>query len=142
MSFRTTAEVVHLFNRAFTDHDASLLDDLIADDCVMEANQPALDGARDEGRAACLEFWRALAEDHTSQFEPEDVVIAGDRATVRWRYRFGDGPADSVRGVNLTLVRDGLIVESLGYSKTTASQSVGSSRDVPAGRQVRSYPAG
>ncbi|WP_308315720.1 nuclear transport factor 2 family protein [Streptomyces sp. ISL-100] len=53
------------------------------------------------------------------QFEPEDVVVAGERATIRWRYRFGDGPADSVRGVNLMCVRDGLIVEALGYSKTT-----------------------
>jgi hypothetical protein len=42
----------------------------------------------------------------------------GDRATNRWRYRFGDGPADSVRGVNLMRVRDGLITEALGYSKT------------------------
>ncbi|WP_395298407.1 nuclear transport factor 2 family protein [Kitasatospora hibisci] len=119
MSFRTTAEVIDRFNRAFTEHDASLLTDLIADDCVMEANQPAPDGARYEGRTACLEFWQALADDRTTRFEPENVLISGEHATVRWRYRFGDGPTDSVRGVNLTTVRNGLIVESLGYSKTT-----------------------
>ncbi|MFE3453642.1 nuclear transport factor 2 family protein [Nonomuraea sp. NPDC059194] len=114
----TTAEVIDRFNRAFVDHDPALLTDLIGDDCVMEAIQPAPDGARYEGREACLTFWQALAQDSTTQFEPEDVVVAGDRATIRWRYRFGDGPADSVRGVNLMLVRDGLIVEALGYSKT------------------------
>nr|WP_246148985.1 nuclear transport factor 2 family protein [Nonomuraea turkmeniaca] len=65
-----------------------------------------------------MTFWQALAEDRSTQFEPEEVVVAGDRATIRWRYRFGDGPADSVRGVNLMRVRDGLIVEALGYSKT------------------------
>ncbi|MFJ6379423.1 nuclear transport factor 2 family protein [Kitasatospora sp. NPDC092039] len=119
MTFRTTAEVIHCFNRAFIEHDASLLADLIADDCVMEAREPAPDGARYEGRAECLEFCRALADDRTIQFEPEAVVVTGERATVRWRCHFHDGPVDSVRGVSLTLVRDGLIVESLGYSKTT-----------------------
>ncbi|MFI6479984.1 nuclear transport factor 2 family protein [Nonomuraea sp. NPDC050663] len=120
MSHRTTAEVIDRFNRAFVHHEPDVLDDLIGDDCVMEAIQPAPDGARYEGREACLAFWRALAGDRTRQFQPEDVVVLGDRATIRWRYRFGDGPADSVRGVNLMHIRDGLIVEALGYSKTGA----------------------
>jgi ketosteroid isomerase-like protein len=118
MSSSTTADVIARFNRAFVDHDAALLTDLIGDDCVMEAIQPAPDGARYEGREDCLVFWQALADDRTTQFEPEDVVVTGERATIRWRYRFGDGIADSVRGVNLMRVRDGLIVEALGYSKT------------------------
>jgi hypothetical protein len=37
---------------------------------------------------------------------------------IRRRYRYGDGPADSVRAVGLMRMRDGLIVEALGYSKT------------------------
>jgi ketosteroid isomerase-like protein len=118
MSHRTTADVIDQFNRAFVSHDPAALTDLIADGCVMEAIQPAPDGARYEGRETCLAFWQALAGDHATQFEPEDVTVAGERATIRWRYRYGDGPADSVRGVNLMRVRDGLIVEALGYSKT------------------------
>jgi hypothetical protein len=35
-------------------------------------------------------FWQALADDRTTQFEPEDVVVTGERATIRWRYRFGE----------------------------------------------------
>lgn len=136
MTLRTTADVIDRFNRAFVDHDPDLLTDLIGEDCVMEAIQPAPDGARVEGRAACLAFWRALAEDRTSQFEPEEVVVDGERATIRWRYRFGDGPADSVRGVNLMRLRDGLIVEALGYSKTAgevplAAETGAGSTDVP-----------
>ncbi|WP_030343420.1 nuclear transport factor 2 family protein [Streptomyces sp. NRRL S-1022] len=119
MSFRTTSEVVHRFNRAFLERDTSSLAELIAEDCVMESRGPAPDGARYEGLAECLEFCRSLVEDRAGRFEPEAVVVTGERATVRWRYRFGDGPADSVRGVNLVLVRDGRIVESLGYGKTT-----------------------
>ncbi len=118
MPQRTTAEIIDLFNHAFVDHDPTALGDLIAEDCVMEAIQPAPDGARTEGREACLTFWKALAEDRSTQFETEDIAVSGDQATIRWRYRFGDGPADSVRGVNLMRIRNGQIVEALGYSKT------------------------
>lgn len=118
MSQRTPAETIDRFNQAFVDHDPTGLNDLIADDCVMEAIQPAPDGARYEGREACLTFWQALTEDRSTQFEAEDIVVSGEHATIRWRYRFGDAPADSVRGVNLMRVRDGRIVEALGYSKT------------------------
>lgn len=118
MRARATSEAIDQFNHAFVTHNPAALDGLISDDCVMEAIQPAPDGERYEGREACLAFWRALAEDRATQFAPEEVIVAGERATIRWRYRFGDGPGDSVRGVNLMRVRDGLIVEALGYSKT------------------------
>ncbi|PZF83599.1 nuclear transport factor 2 family protein [Jiangella anatolica] len=115
---RTTADTIDRFNRAFADHDPEALTGLIGADCVMEAIQPAPDGTRTEGRDECLAFWRALASDRGTLFEPEDVSIDGERATIRWRYHFGDGPGDSVRGVTLVRVRDGLIVEALAYSKT------------------------
>ncbi|MBM7789763.1 nuclear transport factor 2 family protein [Tenggerimyces flavus] len=118
MAPRTPTETIERFNHAFVHHDPAALDGLIAEDCVMEAIQPAPDGARYEGREACLTFWLALAEDHSSQFEDEEIVVMGDRATISWRYRFGSGPADYVRGVNVMRVRDGQVVEALGYSKT------------------------
>jgi ketosteroid isomerase-like protein len=119
-----TAEIIRRFNNAFLHHDADELDDLVGEDCVMEAIQPAPDGARYEGRDACLAFWQALVNDRGTQFEPEEVTVAGDRATIRWRYRYGPGDADYVRGVNLMRVRDGAIVEALGYSKTPGDQAV------------------
>ncbi|MFD0744556.1 nuclear transport factor 2 family protein [Phytohabitans flavus] len=115
-----TSEVIRRFNDAFLRHDPDQLDELVGEECVMEAIQPAPDGARYEGRAACLTFWRALAGDHATQFEPEEIAVAGDRASIRWRYRYGTGAADYVRGVNLMRVRDGKIAEALGYSKTPA----------------------
>lgn len=115
MASRTTAEVIELFNRVFTDHDHTALTELVAEDCVMEAIQPAPDGARTVGRAACLEFWRALAEDRDSRFEPEQITVGGEHGTIRWRLRFG---AESVRGVTLIRVSDGKITEALAYSKT------------------------
>jgi ketosteroid isomerase-like protein len=96
---------------------------LVDEQCVMEAVQPAPSGARYEGRAACLDFWQTLAVDTTSQFEPEDVIVAGDRATICWSYRFGPAPDDYVRGVNVMRIRDGAIVEALGYTKTQETAS-------------------
>ncbi|MEV6978325.1 nuclear transport factor 2 family protein [Kitasatospora sp. NPDC093806] len=118
MSVHSTAEVIERFNRAFTEHAAGLLDDLIAEDCVMESVQPAPSGERVVGRAACTRWWAALAEDRTTRFTPQEVIVAGDRATIVWTYRFGDGPDQWVRGVNVMRVADGRIVEALGFSKT------------------------
>jgi ketosteroid isomerase-like protein len=112
-----TAEVIKRFNDGFVEPDADKLVDLFADDCVMESTQPAPSGTRYEGYDACLGFWQELIADPNGFFEPEDVVVSGDRATIRWRYRFGEGHENSVRGVNLMQVRDGKIVEALGYVK-------------------------
>ena len=90
---------------------------MIAEDCVLENSGPAPDGSRHVGRAACLEFWSGIANSTGASFEPEEVWAAGDRGIIRWRLRWGTGPEDSVRGVNIMRVRDGLIVEGMGYVK-------------------------
>ena len=120
---RDTAEVIEQFNRAFTGHDASLLVELVAEDCVMESIEPAPDGTRYEGREACLLFWQNLAADRNGAFAPEHVVVAGEHAIIRWRYRFGPGFKDSVRGVTVLQVRHGKVVEALGYAKTGAGSA-------------------
>ena len=116
MKVTETSEIMRQFNKAFLEHEPAILKDLIAQDCIMESIQPAPDGTRYEGYEACLAFWQALAADGITFFEVEDTVAMGDRAVIRWRFNFGDG--GSVRGVNLMRVRDGRIVEALGYSKS------------------------
>lgn len=113
-----TSEVIDRFNQAFIRHDGSLLEDLIAEDCVMESVEPAPNGTRVVGRAANLRLWQNLANDRAGAFAVEDVVVFGDRANIRWRYSSGPGLSQSVRGVTLMRLRDGLIVEALAYSKT------------------------
>ena len=82
----------------------------------MESVEPAPDGTRFEGREACLAFWQRLAEDRSGSFAPEDVAVFGDRAIIRWRYRFSSGAGEqSLRGVNLMQVREAKVVEALGY---------------------------
>jgi ketosteroid isomerase-like protein len=113
-----TLQIMQRFNQAFVQHDGSLLDDLIAEDCVMESVEPAPDGTRYVGRNACLEFWQKLANSRDGAFTAEDFVAIDEHGIIRWRYRFGPGLSKSVRGVNVMRVRDGLIVEALGYVKS------------------------
>jgi hypothetical protein len=123
-----TAEVVGRFITAFQQRDPSVIRELVAADCVMEAMQPAPDGLRVEGYADNVAFWEAMVADPVGTFEVEDVVICGDRATNRWRYRFGDGDDGSVRGVTLFVVRGGKIAEALAYAKTPPRTALGQRR--------------
>ena len=123
----TTRTVVQRFIEAFTRRDPSAIPDLVADDCVMEAMQPAPDGERVEGYDANVHFWQAMVADSSGSFEVEDLTVCGEWAINRWRYRFGDGHQDSVRGVTLIRVRGGKI-ESIGYAKTPPRSALGQAR--------------
>jgi ketosteroid isomerase-like protein len=116
---QTTSEVIRRFNEAFQQHDPGALAELIAADCVIENANPAPNGSRHVGRDACLELWRRIATAPGTQFDIEEVAVSSERATIRWRLRWGEGESHSVRGVNLMRVRDGQIVEALGYVKGT-----------------------
>jgi hypothetical protein len=115
-----TARIMEQFNNAFQKHNSKFLDGLIAEDCVMESIQGP-DGVRHEGFAACYEFWSALARDPNTYFDLEEVEVYGESATIKWRYHWGKDKANAVRGVNLMKVRNGKIVEALGYAKTVAT---------------------
>jgi|SRR5579871_1734924 ketosteroid isomerase-like protein len=115
--FATTSEVIHRFNEVFQRHDPSALPELVARDCVLENSTPAPNGSRHVGREACVAMWTGIATTPGTHFDLEDVVVAGDRAIIRWRFCWGDGEANSVRGVNLMQVRGGQIINAMGYVK-------------------------
>lgn len=117
MRVRTTREVLDLYNDAFRLHDPGRLDDLVADDCVIEDTGPAPDGARREGGQVCLARWSELAGNRALRFTPEAAEIHGDLAVQPWVLQWGDGEQDRVRGVNLIRIREGKIVEARGYVK-------------------------
>jgi len=127
-----TADVVRRFIAAFQQKDPRMIPELVAADCVMEAIQPAPNGQRVEGYEANVAFWQAMVADPNGTFEVEDVVICGDRATNRWRYRFGEDEASSVRGVTLIVVRDGKITQALAYAKTSPVSALGQDGRTPA----------
>lgn len=113
-----TTALMHRFNNAFQERNPDALEDLISEDCIMESIEGP-DGVRYEGFDACMKFWRELANNTEMHFDMEEIFVAGDRATIRWRLIWGEGSSNSVRGVNLMRVRNNKIVEALGYSKTT-----------------------
>jgi ketosteroid isomerase-like protein len=114
---KITKEIVERFNRAFERHRPEDLDELIGEGCVLENTGPAPDGARYEGREACLTFWKGIASSANLVFEAEEIWAGADRGIIRWRLHWGEQQTDRVRGVNIMRVRDGKIVEGLGYLK-------------------------
>ncbi len=112
-----TAEVMRRFNEVFLRHDPSPLPELVDADCIIENTTPAPNGARCVGRDECVAQWTQIATAPGTHFELEEVVTMGDRAIVRWRFFAGAGESNSVRGVNLMRVRNGLIIEAMGYVK-------------------------
>jgi len=116
---KLTEAILQRFNQVFLEHDPAALPELGADDCVIENTQPAPDGSRHEGKAACVAVWTQIATAQGMHFEPEGIIARGDRGEIRWRLVWGADRASSVRGVNLMRVRDGRIVEAQGYVKGT-----------------------
>ena len=94
---------------------------LMTDDCVFENTEPAPDGSRHVGQAAVRRCWEDLfAAAPDAQFTTEEIFVAGDRAVVRWTYRWSaDTPTapGHVRGVDIIRTRDGRVAEKLSYVK-------------------------
>jgi hypothetical protein len=110
-----TAELMDRFNQVFQRHDPAALPGMIAEDSVIEKINPAPNGDRCVGRDACVALWTEIATAPGTRFDLEETFAMGDRAIIRWRFWSSD--TNSMRGVNLMRVRDGLIVEAMGYVK-------------------------
>jgi ketosteroid isomerase-like protein len=112
-----TEEIISQFNDAFKLHDVSILNNLIAEDCIMETAMPAPNGSRTVGKKDCLDFWQQLIEEKGTQFSPEEVIVVGEKAIILWRYNWAEGLENSVRGASIVTVKNGLITEALAYVK-------------------------
>jgi hypothetical protein len=115
---KTTDEVIDRFDQAFQERDATLLEDIIAPDCVMESVQPGPDGTRYEGYDASFSSWKGLLEDITSRFEVEDVHTATSGRSSAGATSGAPAPMTRSVASNVMWVIDGKIVEAAGYSKT------------------------
>ena len=111
---RTATAVVAAFNAAFATKDPDAVQALMTRDCVFEDTSPP-DGRRHIGTEAVRAAWAELfATAPHGRFDTEEIITAGQRVVVRWRYDWGDG---HVRGVDVFTVRDGLVAEKLAYVK-------------------------
>jgi cation diffusion facilitator family transporter len=114
-----TAEAVERFNEAFNEHDVDAVMAAMTDDCVFENTSPP-NGQRYEGKAQVRTAWEEFfAASPHAHFDSEDVVIAGDRCIVQWRYTWknDDGSTGSLRGVDVIRVRNGKVAEKFAYVK-------------------------
>ncbi len=119
-STRSTLETVSSFNQAVNRHDLEATMALMTDDCVFENTYPPPDGERFTGQAAVRRFWQEFFESSArAHFEFEETFASGERAFVRWQYRWVDeaGVAGRIRGVDIFRVRDGKVAEKLSYVK-------------------------
>jgi ketosteroid isomerase-like protein len=102
------------FQQAFDAKDVEAVMAAMTPDCVFEDTSPP-DGQRHVGPDAVRAAWKALfAGSPEAAFSTEEVIDAGDRVVVRWRYAWDGG---HVRGVDVFTVRDGLVAEELAYVK-------------------------
>jgi len=116
---QATRAIIDNFNDAFNRHDVFGLEALLTDDTVFENTSPAPDGRRIEGKPAVLDFWRAwFAHNPEARFDTEEIIVSGNRATVRWVYRkTRNGQPWHLRGVDVFTVRDGKVSAKLAYVK-------------------------
>ena len=107
--------LVLAFNDAFNEHDVAGMMKFMSDDCVFENTAPAPDGTIYKGKEVVTQFWEEFfKESPQAHIEIEDIFGMGHHCVMRWKYTWGDG---HVRGVDIFLVRDGLIREKLSYVK-------------------------
>jgi ketosteroid isomerase-like protein len=115
-----TLAALERFNAVFNRHDVDGIMAAMTDDCVFESTSPSPDGQRFVGQAAVRAVWEDFFRSSPdARFETEECFAAGDRAIVRWlyRYRAADGQPGHIRGVDVFRVRDGKVAEKLAYVK-------------------------
>ncbi|MGI8817126.1 MAG: nuclear transport factor 2 family protein [Pseudonocardia sp.] len=109
---------VERFNKAFDAQDVDAIMAAMTPDCAFEETGPP-DGGRHVGPEAVRAAWTALfTSSPDGTFSTEELIEAGDRVVVRWRYAWGSGEGSGhVRGVDVFTVRDGRVAEKLAYVK-------------------------
>lgn len=65
-----TAEVIRQFNESFRLHDISMLNNIVAENCVMEAAMPAPNGDITTGKNDSMAFWEQLISATDTLFSP------------------------------------------------------------------------
>jgi ketosteroid isomerase-like protein len=72
-----------------------------------------------KGKTNVVAFWHEwFARNPDARFDAEEIIVADDRAVVRWVYRkIRNGQPWHLRGVDIFTVRDGRVAAKLAYAK-------------------------
>lgn len=112
--------VVLEFKDAFNKHDVPGMMALISDDCHFENAGPVPDGAVHSGKEPITQYWQSFFEDFPhANIEIEDIFSLAERCIMRWKLGWTDSAGEDKynRGVDLFLVREGIICEHMSYIK-------------------------
>ncbi len=112
--------VVMAFHEALNRRDMPGMLDYMGEDVLFENTYPAPDGTPYRGKAANAQFWQDFFDQAEQfHFEIEDLFGLNQHCVLRWKYTWVDanGQPGHVRGVDIFLVREGLIREKLSYVK-------------------------
>jgi ketosteroid isomerase-like protein len=113
-------ELLDEFNDALNRHDVADMMSRMTEDCLFENTFPPPDGTRYEGQAAVRQFWEEFFRSSPqAHVEVEEIVVCGEHAVQRWRYRWVDAQGDAgyIRGIDLFRFQDGKIAEKRSYVK-------------------------
>ena len=116
-------EVIREVSRAWGRADLETIMKFIAEDCMYSASVGPEPGETFAGRDAVREgFARLLAHDSDGVAEPGEMRAAGDWVVSTWGFRKkrSDGRPFVVRGCDVFVLRDGLIVRKDSFRKTVA----------------------
>ena len=117
---RATLDTINRFNEAVNQHNLDLTMALMTENCVFENTEPPPDGERFAGQVAVRAFWKEFFETSPrAHFELEEIFASGERAFVRWLYRWenADGSTGHIRGVDIFKVSSGKVAEKFSYVK-------------------------
>jgi len=113
-----TVAAVERFNDAVDRRDVAALRAAITPDCRFES-PGAPDGGLFVGDAMVDAFANVFAIPGEGPYLVEELIVAADRAVVRWLHSWdhGNGESGHVRGIDVFRVRDGAVAEKLSYVK-------------------------
>ena len=84
---------------------------------VIVTNEPAMPPEARETRKV-IDSFNQMFNQHDARFDAEEIILADDRAVVRWVYRkIQNGQPWHLRGVDIFTVRDGRVAVKLAYVK-------------------------
>jgi predicted ester cyclase len=124
-SVQTPAAVYVAYNDAENAKNFRAMAKLVAADLRVQVNGRVAVSSADEDQRAMLELFRTYPDYHR---EIEEILVAGDRATIRWRMRGTAGiegitPLD-VSGCSIVSVRGGQLTHAFLYYDATALNAV------------------
>ena len=114
-------DIIREVSAAWGRADLATLMKFIADDCVYSASVGPEPGETFVGRDAVRSgFAKLLAHDSDGVAEPGEIRLAGDSVIFTWGFRKvgPDGGETLVRGCDIFVYRDGLIIRKDSFRKS------------------------